>query len=631
MKGFSTSIFVGGILVAAIVAPAWLMRDASHAAARDAQRQAELARRELFGFTSGMAQLASRGETEALKSADLDKLVSGAAERFAGLGAGFASQVQQVRSADQRMGLTGEALRAVQATPAGLRSALGDFEKVVGENQKLLDAAGRDAQAAMAASRDALGVADALALTRYVGAGEARLEAGRLRAAHEQLQARARESARRWQTTRAERDRITLIDFDAAIAAAQQAVGEMEAQLAQSQQSAADLRQRLDAANSELEQVRRELADQRAKLDGVQQSGYVVGDDSQFDRFRQQMQQITARIVELEARETLLSGGGLVGATRAADAVGDAPITGGEPLEGAGLLGSRLAETELQIQKITGSRDALNQQVARLTEQSRVASERAAALDSALAAEREALGGMLTELNNGAAALRESEERALKLAADGVQAQTAAETALNAWVREARDVQQQLDPDRVNDRLKRIMGQAVDELAGVPLARARALVGALHTDRLRGLETYRDALRQVVADVPEQSVEMQPLEDALTATRDAAIAALRQSMEGIQGVAGRAAPYSWAYQAGLASAALSLSLVDESQAETHRATAVENIRKVFEKAPQHPRIAPFRALHDALLSTGAPAPATTEPPAEGDEAAPDDAGESPTP
>ncbi|MBU0616085.1 MAG: hypothetical protein KKI02_00040, partial [Planctomycetes bacterium] len=291
-------------------------------------------------------------------------------------------------------------------------------------------------------------------------------------------------------------------------------------------------------------------------------------------------------------------------------------IEGGTTVAGLNELKRNLSLAEDKLTRYTRARKALEDQKTLVTTMGDEArtweSQYTARLDT-LATEAEQIRGTMEELAQQAF---EKEEAALRAARDAATAFGSAKAAVTRWTGDAGALQREKDPQRLNERLKRIAG---DKLAGEAAesaeAQANTLVGRILTERALGLGEYLDTLARANQLMPSTEFDTATLQENFTAARDEAVSVLNEAREGYERLAQTQSNTSWVHQASLATVYHLLWLIDEFNAAQHRSNLLDQLGRVIENRQQWPHLRQQVALH-LLLTGGVEAPGPEQPSSE---------------
>jgi chromosome segregation ATPase len=600
------------MLAAGFLLPVLLPRSTTPTTVQ-ALQEAELARRQLHSYDAMLPLAGMSADVTELKEADFERLLERARTQFDALTSEFNKQVSQAKSADRGNRMPETDLRAASMTPSGVRSSVGGLETSLSQNQRLLSEAAKNTRAALQTDRNALGVGQVGGAVKLVEAQQLLDEARQLRAQLTSEQSRLLAVAARGAEVRGERDRRVglavveiqnildgdLEEIEAALDDAQAEVDRLSAEVAEREQA-------LAAVRSQLEEARRQRLD-------LEEAGFAVGDDASFEAYRTEYLRLSEMLRQHEARGQLLAYGGVEGGRVVGDDLMTGEIEGGETIVGLNELKRNLTLAEDKLTRYTQARQALEDRKGLVTTMGAEAraweSQYTTRLD-ALVAEVQQIRAAMEGLAQQAF---EKEESARAAARDAAAAFGSAKAAASRWTGDASALQRERDPQRLNERLKRI---ASDKLAGEAAesgeAQAKMLEGRILTERALGLGDYLDALARANELLPTGELDLTALQESFTQARDQAISTLSDARAGYERLAQSQSNTSWVHQASLATVYHLLWLIDEFNAAQHRSNLLDQLGRVIENRRQSPYLQQQVALH-ALLTAGVEAPQRKQP------------------
>jgi chromosome segregation ATPase len=600
------------MLAAGFLLPVLLPRSTTPTTVQ-ALQEAELARRQLHSYDAMLPLAGMSADVTELKEADFERLLERARTQFDALTSEFNKQVSQAKSADRGNRMPETDLRAASMTPSGVRSSVGGLETSLSQNQRLLSEAAKNTRAALQTDRNALGVGQVGGAVKLVEAQQLLDEARQLRAQLTSEQSRLLAVAARGAEVRGERDRRVglavveiqnildgdLEEIEAALDDAQAEVDRLSAEVAEREQA-------LAAVRSQLEEARRQRLD-------LEEAGFAVGDDASFEAYRTEYLRLSEMLRQHEARGQLLAYGGVEGGRVVGDDLMTGEIEGGETIVGLNELKRNLTLAEDKLTRYTQARQALEDRKGLVTTMGAEAraweSQYTTRLD-ALVAEVQQIRAAMEGLAQQAF---EKEESARAAARDAAAAFGSAKAAASRWTGDASALQRERDPQRLNERLKRI---ASDKLAGEAAesgeAQAKMLEGRILTERALGLGDYLDALARANELLPTGELDLTALQESFTQARDQAISTLSDARAGYERLAQSQSNTSWVHQASLATVYHLLWLIDDFNAAQHRSNLLDQLGRVIENRRQSPYLQQQVALH-ALLTAGVEAPQRKQP------------------
>jgi hypothetical protein len=530
-----------------------------------------------------------------------------------------------VKSSDRQHHMPDSDLPAFAASPSGVRSSVNGLENALRENQKLLTESDKNARSATQTDRNALGVGQVAGMVGLAEAGRLLAEARELRARLTVEQTRLLRVAAKGAEAQSERDRHAglnateiqnLLDDD--LEAITAALSETQFEVDRLNNEVAEREQALTALRGELEEART----QRLTLE---ETGFTIGDDASFEAYRVEYLRLSETLRALEQREQLLAFGGIEGGRVSGDDLLKGKIEGGVTIVGLDELKRQLALAEDQLARHARARKALEDQKNLVV----TMGDAARTWESQSAAEMAEIGAVMDGLAQQAL---DKEEAALGAARQAEAAFKNAKAAADHWTGDATSMQREKDPQRLNERLKLIVGDdVVAQAASSSEAQAKMLIGRIYTERALGLSESLDTLARVNELVPSSAFDPTALQAGFAEARDQAVAILNEAREAYERLAQKQSSTSWVHQASLATVYHLLWLIDEFNADQHRSNLLDQLGKVVESRRQSPYLQQQVALY-ALLTEGGGTPrsgeptGSTEPVNEQPEAAKDDSG-----
>lgn len=609
MKPFVIGLVLAVVLLAASFLAPKLLQPATGPTTLAALKEAELARRQLHAYDASLPLVEAGSDIEQLKGADFETLTERSRDEFDTLGNKFNEHVRQAKATDRETGLAESDLRAVATTAGGVQSAVSSFERLLRENRTLLADAEKAARSAGQSDRAALGVRHVAGIVKLVEAAGLLADARQVRARLTTEQARAFAAAARWATTRDEMNHYAGLDVTNVRQDLERDLGEVKAAWSETQAEVDELTRVVAEREEALAALRAELEQARTERLSMEEVGFTVGDDASFEAYREEYLQVSRRLRELQDREQLLALGGIQGGSVVDDDLLGGRIEGGQTVVGLNELQRRLAVAQDKLERFTGAQQALEDQgslVGLVADEAQTQQRNHQARLDALAAELEQILAQMAELAQQG---YEKEDAALRAAREAAGAFGDAKSAVRRWIDAAQELQREKDPQRLNARLKRIVG---DNLAGeFPTsaeAQARTLVGRIHTERALGLAAYLDTLRRINELRPGGELEVAKLQEDLNTARDAAIDELSKARGLYEPLAQRQTDTNWVHQASLAALYHLLGQIDVLNAQQHRSNLIGELGKAVEKRQQSPHLQTQVALYRLLTGGMEPAP-----------------------
>jgi len=603
VRGFAIGLILGGVLLVTIVAVPRFVRSGSAGAAVGALDQAELARRQLHQHDPMMAVLAATADAAALGDADFDVLLANQQESLDALGSDFSEQVSAARKLDRRSNVATSDLSAVSTTPGGLRSAVPGFTQLVDENQQLLVAAAKNAGDAVAASGGTFGVSMVSGMAALADARQKLGEAQRIRSQLQRLQTEALTTAQRWARRKAMADHYGSIDVADATSGLQADREELARLLADAREEQTRLSETIAQRQAELDGVRASLRAAQTQRITLEEMGFRPGDDRSFGQYKQQYESVSEQLRMLQERESLLSAGGFetVVLDEADPLAGEMEIDG--PVIGMAELERRLTIVDDQIERYDSGLAAIDLQLETVGGLDRLAKQQAERFEASVAAiqaDFDSVRGKMDALAEQAIA-KEAE------------AETAANRAVTAFAGSitnaagqrsaAQRSQRETDPQRLNERLKKITSDDMPEtLAKSAEAEANTLLGRLFAQQIQGLESYAGTWAGIIAAMPAATVDSEAIQTTIDTARTSAGTALTAAADTYTDIA-QAGGVAWmtiSANASLAAVEHLRSMVYSDQSGEYRAAAATAISAAADAAGQDSRGTTFALLRDRL-------------------------------
>lgn len=611
LKAFAIGLVLAVVVLAVGFLTPRFLPTAAGPATLGALQDAELARRQLHAYDLSLPLVDARSNLEQLKQADFEALVEQAREDFDRLGTESRDRVNAAKRSDQANSMPPTDARAATMNASGVKSAVSRFEGALRENQKLLADAAKNAQSASRADRNALGVGQVAGSIKLVEAARTLTEARHLRARLISERTQLVAIAAEWAGVRARRDYHAGLEVD-------QIRSDLDADLEEIGTALADTQSEVEQLTAEVAEREQILAGLRAELDearsqrlNMEELGFTVGDDASFNAYRDQYLGIAERLQTLEQREQMLAFGGIEGGTVTEAELGVGPIEGGETILGLDELKRRLAVAEDKLARFTRGRRALEDHVnlvGAVGSEADAQEQRYAARLQELVTEADRIRNAMAETAQQAF---EKEDAALRAARDAATAFREAKSAADRWQNDARNLQRDKDPQRTNERLKRIGNDKfVTEAPSSSEAQAKTLVGRILTERALALAGYLDALGRVKELMPGVELDTGTLQESYTTAHDEAISVLGEAREVYERLAQNPADpdTGWVHQSALATVYHLLAQIDDFNAAQHRSNAIEQLGNALQRRRESPFLQTQLVLHSYLTGGAEPAP-----------------------
>ncbi len=594
MRGFLIGLILGvGLLVAAVIVPQ-VLRPGAEVDADRAREDAELARRQLHQWNPGIDLLDARADLTALKEADTGALLGteGARAAIESLQSNFSGQVSAARSIDRNSNLDASG-QLQQVDPTSVSQAIEGFERFARENADKWAAAKANASKAGSAGGSVFGVPMIGGMTELAKARQLYGLATRVRTEMRAIQTQAVAAANRLARSRAELVHYRGLDPSETLATLKQDRERMEAELGEVRAEAERLRQTIGERDAELSQLLSQITSTRDQLLSLQSTGFQPGNESSFSGYRSQYRSVSERMRDLQKREHLLRWGGFEQGELDWDALliqdAEAVVEFDGPVIGHEELTRRLALLEDKIERYESGIGTLNEQADMATAIGASARRRVETYTAAVEQDTEALSSALAQLASLAGEAIEQEDAALSAAQAALSQFQRSSSAAGKLVSDARKTQNEFDPQRLNERLKKqLADQRPEEMATTAQAEANTLIGRLYAERVRGLMGYRDSvavIRQLGATV---AFDEAAHEELLTAARTEGSNSLTAAIEAYTGLAEGGGATAWIFNAAKGSAEYLRGMLNPSEAAAYRANAQAALQAAVDQAGQSP-------------------------------------------
>ena len=573
------------IAAAGVFAPA--MTSAKRKASLEAHEQTALALRELARVSMVLPRLSALVAESGIAEADLDPVVESARDTLEDIRSRYAQAMQAAERQAAAHGLEFEGSQPVAVSVQGVRQALGGFESSMKENAALLRAALKDARDAASRDDSAVGVAQVLGMAEYAQASMLLAEAQVLRGEQAEAQGLLLQVGSDWKNAQGLLDQFAGYDMAPVLAGLRDDLTEVSAGRSPVVELVRVLSEQVEEREASLEEAGRELEETTAELRQLEDQGFVAGDDGSFMAYRRNYMGLSERVRWLQAHEQELRYGGVRGAEMIGDDFRTAEIRGGEELLGVDALREQLSLSEELLQRWNGANTSLEDHAEFVTESGeRVQAEvtRYQERQAALEQRQTEVAARIETLNRSAF---EKEDEALRAAEKSVQAFQKSRRAIDAWVSAARTAQRELDPKRLNERLKLILADPyIEQLPRSSEASARMLAGRIHAQRVEYAKALMDDMGVLEEVNPafefDEGVFIEQIETALSAgmeTVESARATFQDMAEKLDGE-----PTKWVPIAAQAAAHHLLARLDSVGAAEHMSLALDLIGQTVDLA-----------------------------------------------
>lgn len=588
------------IIAAALFSP--LFQSAERKSAHEAQQQADLAERKLARTSLMALQLQRQTDTEALAQADMGAVLDAVSDQLGEITSEYRKRLQEVRRQAEDQNLPAPDIAVLQASAGSLQGAVSAFRTALQQEGQLLRDALADATAAENLSREALGVSFVRGMVQYAQAADQLTAAQQKRRAQAVKEAKLIDLGSMLKTAQAYRDQYRGLDVSVILGQMRQDLDELAAQSAEAQARVKELAEQVETRKAQLAEARQQLAAAQKRLLEIERDGFTAGDDASFETYRVEYERVSDRVQRLQLRTQELQDGGL----RNAKLVGEQPdelrIEGGTLEIGLDELERRLAVEEERAKRLQSANTSLEEHIAYLRESSSRADGEAQRYEARIAELREKQKSLTAEIGELAKAAMEIEESALSSANAAARSFGQAQRAAGAWLRAARELQSETDPNRENERLRIILSDNyVDQAPKAAEAAARVLAGRIHALRIASAETAIATMR-LFAEMNPDAVTADPAQyqELLDTATQAGKETLESAVQLYQAVATKLEnqPTAWVPLAGLATTYHLLARVDSDQAAVYAGQAFETIQRAADLSGE----LPYADVHREFLS-----------------------------
>jgi hypothetical protein len=569
----------------------------------DARRQASLARRQLARVSVTLPELEEVAEPAALRQADLGAAAERAKEDLSRAAQGSAQRAQHARRFLGEQGLPVPDLPAMGTGSAGVQQALSGYQTLLSDNDALVNRALTDAQAAVSSDRGAVGTAQVLGMSQYLRAASAASRAERLRSLQAAKLEEALRLAAEWKRARAMVDQYRGLDVAEIVSDLEADEARLVAERDQLAAVLEVLEGNVTARRTALAELERRMADVQAQRNALENEGFEAGDDAAFDVYRTRYLSLSEELRFLQAQEQELRDGGRSGAELVGTDPTEAILEGGTPVVGLGELEWSLSLARHRLERLEAAIASIRTHAAQLA----TSEEQADGEVQRYVARQDELGEQIGALREAALALHQeamgAERQAMRDAQSAATSFAQAKSATDAWARDAREIQQERDPQRKNLRLTAIINDPyLSQVAESAEAAARMLVARLQAqraDRTEKLAADLELLAQMLAEAPADVGELRALVET---ARTEGVQAAEQARAIYERLAGdsRASASAWVPQGAMAAAQHLAARLTPQQAPTLLSQAIEAIQSAVAQREQHPYLRGFVLFRDHL-------------------------------
>ena len=560
------------ILGGALSAPA--LRSSAGKNRAQALEQAELARRMLAYVATRVANAAVANELSALKSADLRSLIESSPDSFAALEAEFRKAVGKANATDSKNEARGVKSSSLQ--PIDIAGAVGSFESRLAEDLKLLAAAEQAAKSADSHGVSVMAVKQIAGMVDYLKASLALAESQRYR---KQLVAQRDATLKigaALMLAQSRVDEFRGLDVTEIVADLKTSLDEASAAESEARTEADSLEALVAERRQELDDVSGKLTAVRAELLTHEQSGFTAGDDSSFGSYRDKYRTLNEALRRHQREEQTLRFGGLKDASFDSEDFLEASITGGEPVTALSELEWRLQDARSQAGGYRIARESAEQTIKDIRAVGETAGGNQADYESRIAKLREELKTIRQSQSPVIKSALEKENEALEAGRRARDAFKAAADAATAWVRDARTLRGELDPDKLNERLNDIENDRfVTRIGPSSQGAALLLIARVDAQRILDFEREIEARNQFSEFVPGFDFgSTQVMNEMISTAREDGTTSLKDAITLYEDLANGAGATAWVPRTALAAAHYLMSKIDPVNADQHLATAL---------------------------------------------------------
>lgn len=196
-----------------------------------------------------------------------------------------------------------------------------------------------------------------------------------------------------------------------------------------------------------------------------------------------------------------------------------------------------------------------------------------------------------------------AQDEAAKAADSAARAFRDGQSAMDGMISEVRRTQQEHDPNRQNERLKRVLDdQFLPQIAATAEAAAKLLGARVHLQRYNAAQRHDAYVAQLDQIGVKVALDKEKQTALIDGERDAAAKLLDEAANGFEKATKGPGAVAWIPQSSLAIAYYLRAEIDPSQAASHRTRALEELTKVLEKREQAAALATQVRLRDHITA-----------------------------
>lgn len=595
-------VILGAVAAASLFVPRLFPTQA--AVNSSAASDAELARRELSHYSPELPQLAELVSQDQLKQADLQTLADKYQQTFTDAQQQMREAQSAAQARDRKAGVASGKYDVPNATGSGLKSAVDGFGRLVQLNEKLYKDSLSLAKNAAQNNKQVVGVSNVLGMAEYTHAVQAQIRADDLMSQLDRQYSDVLSVASDWATTNALAERYAVeSDVKTSVDTLKKDVADVTAQHDEAAAKVAELTKAVADREQQLATVRADLAKSREALSKIDQKGFTPGDDASFAAYRDQYLKESENARVLQEREQMLADGAIQGASLDEDAMIEGELVGGEAVLGQSELQRRLEIAKDREARLAKGVESLSSHVAFVEQAGAGASKLNQEIAAQAAKFRADLDAKLKKLDELVEAANNAQDEAAKAADSAARAFRDGQSAMDGMISEVRRTQQEHDPNRQNERLKRVLDdQFLPQIAATAEAAAKLLGARVHLQRYNAAQRHDAYVAQLDQIGVKVALDKEKQTALIDGERDAAAKLLDEAANGFEKATKGPGAVAWIPQSSLAIAYYLRAEIDPSQAASHRTRALEELTKVLEKREQAAALATQVRLRDHITA-----------------------------
>ncbi|MCG3127611.1 MAG: hypothetical protein CHACPFDD_02477 [Phycisphaerae bacterium] len=613
-----SQIIVGVVVFAAIVLgglAAPLLRGSSAQADELARRTAETTRRALADAGSNVSTV-SKSDLAALQKSDVQKLAERAKASdpeqagFDRLGSEFRQWVDRAINRDRTFAGRGmpTSLKGFAGGNSGVKSAIDQVARLLSDADKALLASDKDLKALSGEARDFPLVSQVLGMVHELRASLLLTDSQHVRRRLALARSHLIGLGIEMRAARAEADRYAGFDVADTVRDLQKSLEEIQRKAGEARQQVETLTMAVAEREADLAKVREELLAAKNELLTLEEMSFTAGNDAEFGAYRARHTELSHKVETLQQRESETAFGGLIGVEFASDETLDAAIRGGEARLSLDELKWRLAQVKDEVAGLERAADTSTQHIAHVQQMGQSATDATDMFAKRMDDLRQRIDEARKQVGELAGDAYKIEDDALKAAAAAVSAFEASERAFANRKRAAEITRNDVDPNKQNERLKRMAGdEFIERIGSSARAEARLLQGRIHAQRAEDIAEHLAVFERLVTLLPGTQFEAGPFETALATARTEGKSALDAACEAFNKLLKGPSAVAWVPQAALGPAFHLLARVDPPNANAHLAAALDAVSKAVDGRERSPYLSAHVVFKAALQKRVTPA------------------------